>query len=202
MIVAALAGGAAVGCAVTFLARPQRSIQLAALGVMALALAVAMAAAGAGLPALFALLLYGISALVVLGPLSRMPPPDAVPRSRRGRMVSIALAAGVGVATMGLLLGAGVATRAGFPGAAVAPGLAEVGKTFLLGAAVPTLGALVLTATVVAAVAVLVKRDRREALAEQAEAARRRRLEQQQRRARQREEARAAARAQRRGSRQ
>ncbi len=200
MIGVAVAGGVAVGSALAFLLRPQRSLQLAALLLMSLAAGVAMATAGALIPGIVVVLVGGIGTTALLSPLSR----SATAGDRRDRAARRASTIYAGVAGLGvfaLLLGVGIATRSAFSAAPPGPSPAQVGSAFLLGAGIPALGAVVLLATVLVTAVVLIQRDRREALEEQAEAARRRRIAQQRRRAEQREAARAAARVQRRGPR-
>ncbi|MGA9775315.1 MAG: hypothetical protein WBU92_05280, partial [Candidatus Dormiibacterota bacterium] len=186
MIGVAVAGGVAVGSALAFLLRPQRSLQLAALLLMSLAAGVAMATAGAVIPGIVVVLVGGIGTTALLSPLSQIAT-SGDRRDRAARRVSTIYAGVAGLGVFALLLGVGIATRSAFSAASSGPSPAQVGSAFLLGAGIPALGAVVLLATVLVTAVVLIQRDRREALEEQAEAARRRRIAQQRRRAEQRE---------------
>jgi hypothetical protein len=200
MIAVAVGGGMAIGSGFAFLWRRDRSGQLLALLVLSLGLAVAMAGAGAWVPAVLEALLLGGSGVAVLTALDAGSPGAEEGGARRtARAVTVPVVAGV--VTFVVLVGVGAATTAGFPGTSTAPSPERVGEAFLLGSGVPVLGAVVLGAFLLVSAAVLIRRDLREVVDEQAEAARRRRLLEQRRRAEQRAAARAAARGQRRGGR-
>lgn len=203
MIGIAVAGGIAIGAAISLVLRRERLLQLLALGLMSLAVAVALLIAGAALPALAVLLLGTIAEVALLTPLSRPFSAGAAPArlTPAQHRTSIGVAAVAAVAATGLLIAAGIAARSALAGrVATSPSLVVVGRHFLVGAGVGVLGLLILAATVVVGASTLVQRDRREVAEEQAEAVRRRRVAEQERRAAQREAARAAARAARRGS--
>jgi hypothetical protein len=200
MIAVAVGGGMAIGSGFVFLWRHDRSGQLLALLVLSLGLAVAMAGAGAWVPAALEGLLLGGSGVAVLSALDSGSP-GAQDSSAPRRPSSVTVPVVAAVLTFVALVGVGAATAAGFPGTSAAPSPGRVGAAFLLGSGVPVLGAVVLGAFLLVSAAVLIRRDLREVVDEQAEAARRRRLLEQRRRAEQRAAARAAARAQRRGGR-